>query len=123
MVDDLLHVGQESHVQHPISLIQDEIPDATELDVASLHKVQQTTRSRHEDIAGIQEILGLMPCSNTSVNLLYVDACANRKLPSLLVDLCDGHTIGLVKVQVDEREYSLTCKHSSRVGVTMTACG
>lgn len=92
MVDDLLHVGQESHVQHPISLIQNKIPDTAELDVAALHKVQQTTRSRHEDITGIQEILCLMPCSNTSVNLLHVDACADRKLPSLLVDL-SGYNI------------------------------
>lgn len=87
MVDDLLHVGNEAHVQHPISLVQDKIPHPAKLHIASLHKVEQTARGGDEDVAGICEVLCLMPGSSAPVDALHIHSRVDGKLARLLVDL------------------------------------
>ena len=48
--DDLPHVADEAHVEHPVGLVEDEDLDAVEPDMALPDQVEQPPRRRHQDV-------------------------------------------------------------------------
>ena len=56
LLDDALEVGAEAHVHHAVGLVEDEDPDAAEVDVAALHEVEQATRGRDEQVGAAGEL-------------------------------------------------------------------
>ena len=48
--DDLLDVGQEAHVEHPVRLVEDEDLDLPEVGDLLADEVEQPARRRDEDL-------------------------------------------------------------------------
>ena len=48
--DNFFDVAEEAHVEHAIDLVEDEILDAREIDVAFVHVVEEAAGAGHEDI-------------------------------------------------------------------------
>ena len=57
--DDAPHVVDESHIEHPIRLVEHENLDMVEVDVSLLHEVEEASRSRDEDIDAASEAVRL----------------------------------------------------------------
>jgi hypothetical protein len=89
--DDALEVGAEAHVHHPVGLVEDEDPDAAEVDVAPVHEVEQAARGGDEQVGA------------AGVLRLALDADA-------AVDGGDGQALGLGDVAgvVDDLAGELT---------------
>lgn len=51
----------ESHIEHPIRLIEDEYLDVRERNISLIHEVEESPRSRDEDIDPLSEPFGLIP--------------------------------------------------------------
>ena len=64
--DDAIHVMNEAHVEHPVGLVEHEMLDVTEIDVALLFQVKQTTRRGHEDVDAAAQRIDLWPLSDTA---------------------------------------------------------
>ena len=59
--NDLANVVDESHVEHPVGFIQNKNADMAEIDVSLTHKVEESSRSRYENVDTLGEAVGLRP--------------------------------------------------------------
>ena len=55
----LLDIMDESHVQHPVCLVQHKYLDESQIDESLLHQVEQPSWCCHEDISAVAEGSGL----------------------------------------------------------------
>ncbi len=65
---DLANVADEAHVQHTVSLVEDESFDLREIDVPLLHQVEQAPRAGHQNIEPLIEHLDLGLLRNAAVD-------------------------------------------------------
>ena len=61
LVHQLSDVADEAHVEHPVGLVEDEALDRSQVGLAPLHKVQQTARSRDQDVDAARQGADLRP--------------------------------------------------------------
>ncbi len=64
--DDLLHIMDESHIEHTICLIEYEEFDLPKIDESLLHEIEQSTWSRDQDIDPFWERIDLTMLAHTS---------------------------------------------------------
>lgn len=76
LLGDGFDLGDETHVEHTVSFVEDEEADFMETDAVFLHKVNKTTRSGNENIATSVKFLFLSPgaCSSINHSHIYSDA-------------------------------------------------
>ena len=82
----------ETHVQHAISLIEDEVLDVTQGDTATLDQIDETTWSGDKEIASTLHLAELRTDIGSSVDDTWLDPGSVGKLAGLLVNLGDQLT-------------------------------
>ena len=87
VLDDPLHVGQETHVQHAIRLVENEVLDLVQLQGVLAKVIEQTPRRRHHDVHTIPEIIALLLVTHAAVHDRHTDVREARELPEALVGL------------------------------------
>ena len=86
--EDLLDVGQEAHVEHPVGLVEDEDLDLAEVGDPLADEVEQPARRRDEDLDPAAEGLDLGVHRDAAVD----DGRAERDRPTVCPDaLVDLH--------------------------------
>lgn len=65
---DLTDLGLETHIQHAISFVHDEISDATKVGLASLEHVDETTRSGNNNLHTTLKVPDLRTLGGTTIN-------------------------------------------------------
>ena len=98
-LDDALHVGQKTHVEHAVGFIQHKDFDFSQTCMTLIDEVQETTRADDEDFRAVAQCLDLGRGTNSPV-----DGCAPQPVPAARM-----------------RITSWICSASSRVGVTISA--
>src|SRR5690625_5170771 len=66
--DDLADVADEAHVEHAISLVEDEHLDAAQVDRAALHVIEKAARRGDDDVDAAAEALDLWLDGHAAVN-------------------------------------------------------
>lgn len=122
--DDLANLGLETHVEHAVSLVEDEVGDALEVGLAHLEHIDQTARGGDADLDTLGEVADLLALGHTTVDAGVPDAGRLAELADLLLDL-DGQLTGGSK---DEDDGTVTgCEERLGVdvddgGETVTKC-
>ena len=93
-LDDTTNLGFETHIQHAISLIENEVLDIGERDSSTLDEIDETTGSSGEKITSFLDLAELLVDVGTTIDDSRADPGAVRELASLLVDLRDQLTRG-----------------------------
>lgn len=89
LLDDPPNLRLETHVQHAISLIKNEVPDIGETDAATFDEIDQSTGSSAQQVASALDLAELHVDVSTTVNHSGFDPTAVSELASLVVDLAD----------------------------------
>jgi hypothetical protein len=87
-------LGLETHVQHAISLVKNQVLDVDEGDTATLNQVDQTTGSSDQEIAATLNLAQLGANVGTTVHDTRADPGAVGELAGLVEDLGDQLTSG-----------------------------
>jgi len=66
--DDLTNLRLETHVQHAVGLVHDEIGDTLQVGLPAFQHVDQTTRRSDDNLATALEIANLLTFGSTTVN-------------------------------------------------------
>lgn len=93
-LNDTANLRLETHVQHAVSLIEDEVLDVAERDAATLDEIDKTTRGSDEEIATTLNEAELRSDIGTTVDDTGLDPRSVGELASLLVDLRNQLTGG-----------------------------
>ena len=68
LADDLANLRLETHVQHTISLVHDEVGDTPKVGLARLQHVNETTRGGDDDLNTTLKVADLGALGGTAVN-------------------------------------------------------
>lgn len=68
LADDLANLGLETHVQHAVSLVKNEVGDAAKVGLAGLEHVDKTTRGSDHHLHTPSEVADLGTLGHTTVN-------------------------------------------------------
>ena len=66
--DDAFDVGQEPHIEHAVHLIQDEVREISEVQVALSDEVEETSRGGHKNIDAALDLLPLRSVPHPTVD-------------------------------------------------------
>jgi hypothetical protein len=88
-LNDTTNLGLETHVQHTIGFIKDEVLDVGETDTATFDEINEATGSSTQEITATLDLAKLEIDIGSSVNNGWSDPGAISKLAGLLMDL--GH--------------------------------
>lgn len=91
-LNDATNLGLETHVEHAIGLIENEVANVREADPAAFDQVNETTGGSTEDIAAALNDTELGVDVSTTVNDGRLDPGAVGKLASLVMNLTDELT-------------------------------
>lgn len=116
--NDLADLGLETHVQHAISLVQNEVCDATQVGLARLEHVDQTTRGGNADLDAAGQIPDLRALGDTAVDASVADAGRPAELGNLLLDL-DSEFSG----RGENKDDRAIAGSQKRLGVDVNDCG
>lgn len=86
-LDNATDLGLETHVQHAISFIQDEVLDVDQRDAATLEKVDQAARSGNQQVAATLNLTQLRANVGTSVHDTGTNPGAIGEFTGFLEDL------------------------------------
>jgi hypothetical protein len=67
-LNDAADLGLETHVQHAVSLVENEVLDVLERDATTFYEVNKTTRSSNKKIAAALDLAELVTNVGTTVN-------------------------------------------------------
>jgi hypothetical protein len=87
LVEDLADLGLETHVEHAVSLVHNEVGDATEVELAGLEHVDETTGGGDDDLGTALEVADLSSLGDTTVDASVADAGRGTELGALLLNL------------------------------------
>jgi hypothetical protein len=93
-LDNTTNLGLETHVQHAISLVKNEVLDVLERNATTLYEIDKTTRGSNEQIATALDLAKLRTNVGTTVDDARADPGSVGKLARLIVDLGDQLTSG-----------------------------
>ena len=85
--NDLADLGLETHVEHAIGLVENQVGDTAKVGAASLQHVNQTAGSGNADLDATGQIADLRTLGDTTVNTGVTDARRLSKLGHLSLDL------------------------------------
>ena len=88
-LDDATDLGLETHVEHAVGLVEDEVADVGERDATALDEVDETSGRGREEVAALVHRAELGSDVGASVDDRGARPRAVRKLARLLVDLRD----------------------------------
>lgn len=92
--EELLHIMDESHIEHTICLIEDEELDIAEGYMFLIHEVKEASWCRDEDIDSISESIYLCSLSDTTEYDGRAEACMSSVCLEALTDLDSELTSG-----------------------------
>src|SRR5437667_6331671 len=78
-VDDPPDIREETHVEHPIRLVEDKDLEPTEVDVAAGHMIEETAWRRDDDVDARTQGVFLRGHSDAAIDRVAVDSGALRK--------------------------------------------
>lgn len=116
--DDLADLRLETHVQHAIRLVQNEISDTTKVGAASLEHVNQTTGSGNADLNTTAKVADLRALGHTTVDTGVANTGGLAELGDFGLDLNRQLTGG----GKDEDNGSVT-RGEQRLGVDVDDSG
>ena len=87
LLDDLADLGLETHVEHAISLVHDEVGNAAKVGLAGLEHVDETSGGGDDDLGSTLEVADLSSLGNSSVDAGVANARRRAELGALLLDL------------------------------------
>ena len=87
MVDAVLDLRDEAHVQHSVRLVQHQELNFGEGDSSSLHEVEESARSGGQDVASLTQGMALILDTGSSVHVAAAQISSAGELPGLVVDL------------------------------------
>mmetsp|Transcript_21043 Transcript_21043/g.35495 ORF Transcript_21043/g.35495 Transcript_21043/m.35495 type:complete len:236 (-) Transcript_21043:673-1380(-) len=73
LTHNLSDLGLKTHIQHAISLVQHQVGDTTEVGGSILQMVDETARSRNDDLNTTSQIMNLGPLGHSSVHTGVLD--------------------------------------------------
>lgn len=85
--DELLHIVNESHIEHAVSLVEDKYLDIRERNMLLVHEVEETTWRCHEDIDSLAEGGYLRVLSDTTEDDGTSESCMSPIRLKALLDL------------------------------------
>merc|ERR1712183_388467 len=85
--DASLDVWHETHVQHPVGLVQHQVLQVGESNSALVHIVHQPARGGHENVAALPKLNSLVVNRSSTVSNHGLDHRSLSKLSGLVVDL------------------------------------
>ena len=116
-VHNLFNVLFETKVEHLVSLIEDSIPESSEIEVTSLHMINHTTAGTDENVNTSSELVGLLfniratvYCKNIILTVVVLEGVEFfRDLEGELSSWCQnhGHWFALAKSTF----FPETCDH------------
>jgi hypothetical protein len=86
-LDDSSDLRLETHVQHTISLIEDQVLDVAQGDAATLDQIDETARGGNEEIATTLDLAELRTNVGTTVDNTWANPRSVSELARFLVDL------------------------------------
>lgn len=89
LVENLPDLRLETHVEHAISLVHDEVGDAAEVRLARLKHVDETTGSGDDDFGSALEVANLSSLGHTAVDASVADTRGRAEFGAFLLNL-DG---------------------------------
>jgi len=87
LADDLADLGLETHVEHAVGLVKDEVGDAAKVGLARLEHVNQTTGGGNAHLDAALEVTDLRALGDTTVDASVADPRRLAKLGDLLLNL------------------------------------
>ena len=87
LLEDLPDLGLEPHVQHPVRLVQAEVSDPLQVDLAGLQEVDESARSSDADLNTILQISQLRSLGSSTKHTSVLETRRFAKLISHLLDL------------------------------------
>ncbi len=87
LVEDPADGGHESHVGHPVGLIEDDDADLAEVDRASLQKVLESTGGGHQHVYSMAQRLDLWAIADPAVDRLDSASDLTGQRSEILLDL------------------------------------
>lgn len=87
LADDLADLGLETHVQHAVGLVENQVGDTAKVGLAHLEHVDQTTGSGNADLDTSGEVADLLALRHTTVDAGVPNARRLAKLADLLLNL------------------------------------
>lgn len=92
LLDNSADLRLETHVQHAVSFIEDEVANVGETDTTALDEIDETTRRGAEKIAAALDLAKLAVDIGTTVDDGGADPGAIGELAGLVMDLVDEFT-------------------------------
>jgi hypothetical protein len=129
--DDLSDLGLETHVQHPIGFVHDQVGNSLEVGSTRLEHIDKSTRSGDTDLDTLREVSDLRTLGGTTVDGSVPDSGRLAELGALLLDL-DSKFSGRSKnedngsITSSEERLSVDVNHggeSERDGLSGTSLG
>jgi hypothetical protein len=111
-LDDSADLGLETHVQHTISLVENEVLDVAQGDTASLDQIDKTTWGGNEKITATLDLTKLRANVSTTIDDAWSNPGSVCKLAGFVENLRDKFT-GWCKDQGGGISLALTSKASS----------
>lgn len=80
MAHDFPDLGLETHVQHAVSLVEDQVSASAKIGRAPFQKVDQTSRSRNDRLNASFQISGLGPFGGAAEDTDWTTAVGSAEL-------------------------------------------
>ena len=87
LLENLPDLGLESHVQHPVSLVQTEVGGPPQIDLSGLQKINEPAGSRNTDLHAILDVPQLRALRSPAKHAGVLDATGFAELISDLLNL------------------------------------
>jgi hypothetical protein len=102
--NDLANLGLETHVQHAVSLVENQVGNTAKVGLSGLQHIDQTSGSGDQDLNTTGKVTDLGSLGNSSVDTGVADSGRLSKLGNLLLNL-NSQLTGRSKDQ-DDRSIS-----------------
>src|SRR5690606_29965525 len=87
VLEDLVDLRAEAHIEHPIGLVEDEHLDFREIDIAALQVVDQSARRGDEDVVAGPQVTDVLLNGGSAVDDAYPEIQMLRVITGSLRDL------------------------------------
>ena len=85
MAEHPTNIGKKPHIQHPVGFVEHQILELVELGVGHPEVVEQTARSRHQNIDAAAEGVLLRPHANAAID----GGCGQRGVQRNFLNVCE----------------------------------
>jgi len=93
-LNNTTNLGLETHVQHAVSLVKNQILDVAQRDTTTLYEIDQSARSGDQQVAAAFDLAKLGSYLSTTVDNAWTNPGAVGELAGLVINLRDKFTSG-----------------------------